>query len=186
MLEIARKYVDEAFKHNKQQIQHFEQTLRWINYLSPNTDEPLQIAAYSHDIERANRDPSIASIPKNRPLGFLDPTFLAYHQIRGARIMKNFLSRQRYNSEGVARVGELIDRHEVGGSPDQNLLMDCDSISFFETQVDNFLAIKVPEVGIEKVRAKFDWMFNRISDSVRKSFARENYRQAIEILKKIS
>lgn len=37
----------------------------------------------------------------------------------------------------------MISRHEEGGDDAQNALMDADSVSFFETNVENFVRKKV-------------------------------------------
>ncbi|MEK6825241.1 MAG: hypothetical protein AABY00_00470 [Nanoarchaeota archaeon] len=80
------------------------------------------------------------------------------------------------------RVHSLVAAHEVGGDFEQKLLKDCDSMSFFETQVDGFVTKKVPELGVVKVRDKFDWMFNRISDSNIQHQVRNLYQGAINRL----
>jgi len=76
----------------------------------------------------------------------------------------------------------LISKHEEGGNDDQNLLKDADSISFFENNVPLFLTKHVSEVGKEKVKEKFDWMFNRITSEKAKQIARQWYEEAIKKL----
>lgn len=77
----------------------------------------------------------------------------------------------------------LVSKHEVGGNDDQNLLKDADSISFFENNVDHFVNKKVGETSKEKVKDKFEWMFNRISSEKAKQIARPWYEEAIKKLK---
>jgi len=62
----------------------------------------------------------------------------------------------------VAKVKWLVSKHEVGGDAEQDALMDADSVSFFETDAEMFVKKKAPIEGSEKIRRKFDWMFNRI------------------------
>jgi hypothetical protein len=76
----------------------------------------------------------------------------------------------------------LVSKHEVGGNQDQNLLKDADSISFLENNVDNFVSKKVSETGKDKVRDKFDWMYNRITSETARQIARPWYEAAIKKL----
>jgi hypothetical protein len=149
-------------------LTHFDRTIYWIEQLKPSADEALKIAAIAHDIERAFRDPS--KDPANESdLGFKSNFFLKYHPKNGAEIIGEFLKKENAPPELIDRVTILIAKHEVGGDEDQNLLKDADSISYFENQADHFIAHQVPSMGAEKVRAKFEWMYERItSDKARK------------------
>ena len=60
---------------------------------------------------------------------------------------------------------EAIAAREKGGHDEQNLLKDADSLSFFQAEIDHFLNEQVQKTGIEFVRKKFEWMFQRI-DSI--------------------
>ena len=86
------------------------------------------------------------------------------------------------SSEIIERVKMLVSRHEEGGNDDQNLLKDADSVSFFETNISLFLTKHVQDVGKEKVREKFDWMYNRITSEKAKQIARPWYKEAIKNL----
>ena len=74
----------------------------------------------------------------------------------------------------------LVSKHEIGGNDDQNLLKDADSISFFENNVEYFVGRTVSETGKEKVKDKFDWMYNRMTSEKAKQFARQLYAEAHE------
>lgn len=76
----------------------------------------------------------------------------------------------------------MISKHEVGGDDDQNLVKDADSISFLENNVDVFLSEHVQKSGKEKVRDKFNWMFDRITGEKAKELARPLYEEAIRRL----
>ena len=76
----------------------------------------------------------------------------------------------------------LVSKHEEGGNDDQNLLKDADSVSFFETNISLFLTKHVQDVGKEKVREKFDWMYKRITSEKAKQIARPWYEEAIKNL----
>lgn len=178
MLDQVQLYVGNSFREHPNQIPHFEKTLAWLKYFLPNADEPFQIAAYAHDIERATRNEDIAKIPLLSVQGFCDPTFLQHHQQHGAYLITDYLKSQKYSEKLCWRVYDLVAHHEVGGDHEQNLLMDCDSLSFFETQVDGFITRVVPKLGAPKVKDKFDWMFDRISSPERKNLIRGLYKNA--------
>ncbi|MEK6889617.1 MAG: DUF4202 family protein [Nanoarchaeota archaeon] len=186
MLAKVIDFVNKTFSgKSASQILHFERTVHWIKHFRPSADEPLLIAAYSHDIERGNRDPKIAEMIVSQDSGFLDEKFLKYHQEKGAEIIGEFLAKNNYSSDNITRVKMLVSKHEVGGNEDQNLLKDCDSMSYFETQVAGFIKNKVPELGKQKVKEKFDWMYERITSSESKKIAKPLYEKAIASLNAI-
>ncbi len=170
MLDQVRLHVNELFRHTNQ-MPHFERTLYWLLEFYAEPDEAFQIAAYAHDIERATRNEQIAQIPVLSPQGYCDPDFLKYHQEQGAEMITTFLKSRAYPLALCDRVYRLVSTHEVGGDFEQNMLKDCDSLSFFETQVGVFVTKKVPELGAKKVRDKFDWMFSCITASEVYSYA---------------
>lgn len=159
------QFVDSAFKGR--QKQHFERTVFWLEKFLPNITDTERIAAYSHDIERG------VSGEKDRD--YLNLVFIKMHQEEGARIMGEFLSVQGASERMTQKVKHLISKHEVGGDAEQSALMDADSVSYFETNVEIFVKDKVEEDGYDKVKGKLDWMFNRISTNERKELARNNY-----------
>lgn len=158
------------------QIKHFIRTMDWLKILRPDADEALLIAAVAHDIERAFRQQDI--IEKKITLGFASPEFYQLHEERGAKIIADFLKLQNINDAFIERVEMLVFKHEEGGNDDQNLLKDADSISFFENNVSLLLEKKSLEISKEKVREKFNWMFNRITFIEAKKIAQPFYEKA--------
>lgn len=171
------EYVDNSF--GGKQKPHFERAVFWYEKFVLDFTEAHKISAYSHDIERAFRNDDILV-----PDDYLDEKFLKYHQEKGAKIMGEFLEQNGLKSELVEKVVSLISKHEVGGDEEQNALMDADSISFFETNAEMFVNKKAPVEGYAKVKAKLDWMFNRISSEEHKKLARENYEKWSKELEK--
>ena len=169
------EYVDVAFKGKKP---HFEHTVYWLEEFLPHITEAQKIAAYSHDIERGMNG------EKDRD--YLNPVSLRMHQEEGAEIMEKFLIEKEADKKTIKVVKHLISKHEVGGDAEQSALMDADSVSFFETNAENFARNRVKEDGYEKVKGKLDWMFNRITSEERKNFARENYEKWLRVLFKAS
>lgn len=163
-------------------FKHLLRTAFWVKKLRPSADEALLVAAVSHDIERGFRNHDQYSPIKNDAKGFKSEAHLAHHQGEGARIIGEYLEKIGASREFVDRVKMLVEKHEVGGNDDQNLLKDADSISFFENNVDHFLKSKVLETGKDKVKVKFDWMFERITSDKAKQIAKDWYDKAIREL----
>jgi len=178
----AEQFVIDSFnkadKHG--QIKHFLRTVHWIKVLKSDVDVALLISAVAHDIERAYRQKDI--LEKKTSAGYTNVEFFRPHEERGAEIIADFLKQQSATAEIIERVKMLVSRHEEGGNDDQNLLKDADSISFFENNISLFLTKHVQEVGKEKVRKKFDWMYNRITSKKAKQITRPWYEGAIKNL----
>lgn len=184
---ICKNFVKEAFIQAGElyTLAHLDRTVYWLKFLRPDADEALCIAAYSHDTERAFRDNKTYNKIKNSDAGFIDNDHLTHHQTQGAEIMAKFLKENSAPQELITRVYMLISKHEVGGNEDQNLLKDADSISYFENQIEHFLSRKIGEVGKDKIKAKFEWMFGRITSETAKKIAKPMYEMAINKLGEI-
>jgi len=161
---------------------HVLRTVHWMKVLRPDADEALLIAAVAHDIERAVRRHEFYDKVKKSAKGFKSDEHLTYHQEEGARIIGEYLQQIGAHSEKVERVRMLVSKHEVGGNEDQNLLKDADSISFFENVIGYFVEKKISELGREKVKDKFDWMYHRITSDRAKAYAREGYEKSLRKL----
>ncbi len=159
------------------QIKHFIRTVHWVKELRPDADEALLISAVAHDIERAFRKKDV--LEKKKSAKFSDLDWLRIHEERGAEIVSDFLKQQGADDEIIERVKMLVSRHEEGGNDDQNTLKDADSLSFFENNIPLFLTEVVGKVGKERVREKFDWMYNRITSEKAKQIALPWYKEAI-------
>ncbi len=175
LFEKVKEFVDEAFNGNNA---HFVRTVFWLEKLLPNITDTERIAAYAHDIERAFRE------NKNAPENYLNPEFLKKHQEKGAQIISDFLRKEHASEEMISKVTHLVSKHEIGGDLEQDALMSADSISFFETNAEMFVTKKAPVEGYTSVKAKLDWMFNRITTDEAKDFARVDYEKWSKELEK--
>lgn len=184
IFKMVKKFVTDTFVEagDKHGVKHLLRTAYWMKFLRPDIDEAALVAAISHDIQRGYKKEEKRNFVYRSSMGFLDKEFLKHHQNYGAKIIYDWLKDQGIDKDFRDRVAMLISRHEVGGNNDQNLLKDADSISFFECNVDHFLTTKVLESGREKVREKFDWMFNRITSLKAKQIAKPMYESALEQL----
>lgn len=175
----TEKFVEDSF--GKSGMTHFRRAVFWVRKLYPEAGEELLIAAISHDIERAFRKDEFDQIG-NCEKGFLDEERLRHHQEEGAEIVFDFLIREGADEDLAKRVRRLVEKHEEGGDREQNILKDADSISFFENNIEYFVKDKVNETSRERVKEKFDWMFNRITSVEAKAISKKWYDEAMKKL----
>ena len=175
MLQETKEFVAKAFEGKS--LTHFEKTIYWVKQLEPQASEAMFIAAYSHDIARAY---SNEPITKFQHIEMNDPEYLKVHQEQGAQIMKEFLLKHDYDQ--IELVYTMIRYHEVGGTPEADLLMDADSISYLEVNAPIHAEKFVPILGREKVRRKIEWMFHRISTDKAKELAKPYFEKSLQIL----
>lgn len=179
---VEKFVVDSCVGSGRKRIaKHLTRTAFWVGELKPDADEAMYIAAVSHDIERVK---SKRNVDKKEKKSFLDEELLRMHQKKGAEIIAEFLNKQKASKELIDRVVMLVEKHEIGGNNDQNIIKDADSISFFENNIDYFVEVKVEANGKDRVKEKFDWMFNRINSKEAKEIAREWYKEGLESLKR--
>lgn len=179
---VEQFIIDSFTKAGKEgSILHLTRTAYWLKQLQPDADEYMFIAALSHDIERAYRDHDTME----RLLwekGFRDPEFLRLHQEKGAEIIRDFLTGQNVDHHQIERVKAMVRHHEEGGNEEQNVIKDADSISFFENNISHFIQKQLPSFGKEKVKIKFDWMYNRITSEKAKQIAYPRYAESLHLL----
>ncbi len=165
----------------KHSMKHPIRTAFWVKKLYPKAGQSLLIAAIAHDVERAFREDDIGHV-RNSKNGFLDEEHLKYHQEKGAEIIFDFLIKEGADEELASEVRSLVEKHESGGTEEQNILKDADSVSFFENNIDHFIKDKAGETGRGKVKEKFIWMFNRITSRSAREIARPWYEEGMKKL----
>lgn len=170
-LDKTIKHVDQLFGKKDP---HFVRALYWLCKLEPNASEEMKIAAYTHDVERA-------ICPYNIGAFLLDKEVLRKHQENGGLEIYNFLLKEGANPDFASKVKTLIYNHEIGGTGEQNLIKDADSISYFETNSAEH-ANWIDKFSKEEIMAKFDWMYNRISLDRAKKNAKPFYERAVKNL----
>lgn len=181
MLEKVIQFVNDSFGSgvNEKSMAHFEKTVEWLKILYPEADEPMLIAAYSHDIARAFRTKTAVELFKDKE--FNDPDILKAHQNNGARIMSEYLKKHEYPESAIRRVNNMISKHEEGGDVESNFLKDADSLSYLEVNAKKHIGM-IDKLGKDKVERKIDWMFERITSSKAKELAIPFYAKAKDLL----
>lgn len=133
---------------------HADNTVSWLHRLESGADAALSLAAYAHDIDRANDDTKV------QRGDFSDyDAFKAAHAEHGAAIVRNILADEGLPEEFIADCCELIRRHEVGGTPRADLLRDADSISYFDVN----LPLYYQREGWDETLRRCRWGWLRLS-----------------------
>ena len=127
--------------------------------LDPDADAALQLAALGHDIDRA------VSARKVQRADFDDyDDFKAAHARNGAEILAEILWESGVREESLAReVERLVCRHEVGGDPRSDLLVDADSISYFDVNLPHYHSRNSRAETLRRCR----WGYERLSPRAR-------------------
>lgn len=133
---------------------HAENTLLWLRRLDPGADAALCLAAYAHDIDRADEKTKV------QRSDFADyDAFKAAHAEHGAGIVGTILREEGLPEDFIADCCDLIRRHEVGGTPRADLLRDADSISYFDVN----LPLYYQREGWEETLRRCRWGWQRLS-----------------------
>ncbi len=143
-------------------LAHARSTVKWLLRLEPNADEAQQIAALAHDIERGFRDSDEQPGLKEGYGNYKE--YKRIHSEKSARIISDLLERFDFNKIFVKKVNHLVLNHEFGGDPKTDILMDADSLSFFEKNLELYFE----KYGEEATRKKIIFMYERMSESAKK------------------
>ena len=180
LLSLSRTWV---IDHYGRHAQHLMKAEKWLEQINPKASQAMVLATLTHDMERAFPGPD--SPKQDTMLGPDDPIYNQAHSHRSARIVSEFLRTQHAPEELVIEVARLIRVHEIGGWEDANWVQAADSLSFLEVNVDFFLdRIDAPNDSwtLESVRAKFNWMYNRIQIPEAQNLATPLYENAMQKL----
>ncbi len=183
LIAVSRVWVRDNYGKS---ADHLLKAEEWLRRINPDASEAMLLATLTHDMERAFPG---ADSPKQVPgRGPDDPIYNDAHSGRSARIVSDFLRTQHAPEDLITEVAKLIRVHEFGGWPDANWVQAADSLSFLEVNIDFFLNRIDPSLPdgwrLEEVRAKFDWMYNRIQIPAAHTLATPLYEVAMEKLQK--
>jgi hypothetical protein len=138
---------------------HSRNTLEWLLRLDSDADAALQLAALGHDIDRA------VSARKVRRADFDDyDDFKAAHARNGAEIVVEILRESGVRDASLTReVYRLVRCHEIGGGPRADLLVDADSISYFDVNLPLYRTRNSRKETLRRCR----WGYERLSPRAR-------------------
>lgn len=175
------KELENWLKENHKFSQHLIRTVFWVKEIYPKADLAMEIAALVHDIDRAIplRDGEVEV--KNNDT-WDSEEYLLWHGKRSADLTAEKLQQHGVDEELTKKVKDLVTYHEVGGSEEKDAIMDADSISFLENNIERFIS-KIDSK--DSIRKKIDYMYNRISSEKARELAKPFYDKAIEKINKI-
>jgi hypothetical protein len=134
----------------------------------------LKVAALLHDIDRA--------YPLREIHGedFTDyEEYKREHSLESARIASDFLMQHDAGLDFIMRVACLIANHEYGGDTLSDIIVDADSISFFEDNFAGYLRVTTKEKTKKKVKFMYDRMSPEAKDIVRREIDFDKTQQSI-------
>ena len=156
-LERAARRIEEVIAGSTvpEDPEHSRNTLQWLLELDPEVDAALQIAALGHDIDRAVEERKVLRAD------FAEyDAFKAAHARNGAQILRELLEACGIEDAAFLReVHRLVCCHEVGGDPRSDLLVDADSLSYFDVNLPLYFA----RHGWEETQRRCVWGYRRLS-----------------------
>lgn len=111
---------------------HALSTYKWILHLNPHASDELLIAGLAHDIERAFTQ------KKTRRNNEKYEEYKKRHAKQSAIIIADLMKIFKYKASSIKQVNNYVEKHETGGDSETNFLMDADSISYFENNIEPF------------------------------------------------
>lgn len=179
LLEETKKWIEKSYNYK-----HLERSGYWVKKLDPKVDEAVLIAALTHDMDRAFTKPDDIKFPKGISKRKYNELYKK-HGLGAARIVGEFLDEKGANKKLISKVKKLIEKHEFGGTYEENLVKDADSLSFLENNISVFIGFIPEKITKEDVKRKFNYMFNRISSPKAKQMAKPFYKKAMKELEKV-
>lgn len=175
----VKQFVDKA---RPDMPAHYQNTVDWLLKLDSKVDEVMQAAAYAHDIERAFRKKEEKNSVAYKKFRADDPEYLKMHQESGAKIIRKFLIKENFLMPDIKRIYNMVLHHEEGGDFESDLIMEADSLSFFDVNAKGFVDKFLPIMGKERVKIKFNFMKNRVKSQKAKDLIEPMYQEALEYL----
>ncbi len=155
-IECAKRKIREVIAASKvpEDPVHADNTLEWLLKFDPTADPAMQIAALTHDIDRA------VEARKARRSDFDDyAAFKAEHAQTGAKILREILDDCQVVKPIAEEACRLVTLHEVGGDPRSDLLRDADSISYFDVN----MPLYYQREGWDETKRRCVWGYRRLS-----------------------
>jgi hypothetical protein len=156
---------------------HLFHTVKWLLVVEPDASEALLVAALTHDMER--HFPG-GTQPDKAAGAWDDPEYNLMHGRRSADVVIPWLRRHGAPADLIRDVETPIVEHELGGSPESNLVQAADSLSFLDVngRLVSSWVLK-GETSLEYGIRKLDWMYERISLPEARELARPLHEQAV-------
>lgn len=160
-LEVVEKEIEDVIAKSPTTTDpaHSGAARKWVFKLKPDADKAMEIAALAHDIDRGytgKTDVSKEDFSNYEELKI-------QHSKRSAEIVCKILKKHDFDEKFVERVKHLVECHEFGGDEDCDVLMDADSLAYFEANFEFYFE----KFGEDKTRNKIKFMFGRMSEKAK-------------------
>jgi hypothetical protein len=156
---------------------HLFHTVRWLLTIEPDASEPLLVAAVTHDMERIYPG---GTQPDKAAGAWDDVEYNRMHSRRSADIVTAWLREHGAPDWLVIAVERPILEHELGGSPEGNLVQAADSLSFLEVNGQLVTSwVLNGETSLENGIRKLDWMYERMSVPAARELGRPLHERAV-------
>ncbi|MCH7495123.1 MAG: DUF4202 family protein [Candidatus Marinimicrobia bacterium] len=133
---------------------HAKNTLVWLLRIDPRASQALRIAAFAHDVERA------FECKKIHRMDFNDfDVFKASHASNSSKILMEILTECDIHRAISLEACSLVLLHETGGNANADLLMNVDSISYFDVN----LPLYYQREGWAETKRRSVWGYQRLS-----------------------
>ena len=171
-LTIVKKEIERVISNSfsKTDPEHSKTTLEWLMKLKPDSSNELQISALAHDIERGLREKNNES--GSEKIKNYD-NLKKEHCKRSAEIICKLLVENNFEKSFIDKVYYYVLNHEIGGDENTNFLMDADSLSFFQSNLEHYFEKNNKETTYFKI----NYMYKRMSQKAKnlaKKFKYEN------------
>jgi len=153
---------------DKTEYDHSQSVWQWVLKLKPDADIALQIAALGHDIDRSFKD-----YRKTKAKFATYDEYKKEHALQSAKITCDILRKYNFDEITIDKVKNLIENHEVGGEGDVEILMEADSITFFN-DLSHYQQTHTQEETIDKIK----FMYNRLNDKAKLMINQINFKNA--------
>ncbi|MFA5188152.1 MAG: DUF4202 family protein [Patescibacteria group bacterium] len=153
---------------DKTEYDHSQSVWQWVLKLKPDADIALQIAALGHDIDRSFED--------YRKMKAKFSTYDEYkkeHALLSAKIMCDILKKHNFDETTIDKVRHLIENHEIGGEGDVEILMEADSITFFN-DLPHYRQTHTQEETTDKIK----FMYDRLNDKAKSMVNQIDFKNA--------
>lgn len=141
----------------KEEGLHSIDTFRWVKEIDADASECLQIAALAHDIDRGI-GPRI-----RREVNETYDDYKRRHAKRSAQLIAELMSKFGYSEDPIEKTSFLVEKHEVGGDKETDILKDADSISFFSCNIEWYYKNK----GVEETKREILYKYERATPKAR-------------------
>ena len=134
---------------------HAKNTLVWLLRFNSRASQALRIAAFAHDVERALENKKIHRADFND-----FDAFKTAHARNSSKVLMEILTECDIHGSISHEACSLVSLHEFGGNANADLLMNVDSISYFDVN----LPLYFQREGLEETMQRSVWGYKRLSE----------------------